>query len=130
MHDIWVTVLGGIVVAVITVGGSVLTNRTAKRTAESTARITASGEVTSARIAAEEGAFERARDGYEAAIQRRDTEIAELEADLTRVKRELAEMKLREADLVADISWCTTQLEAANIRPLPRRNRPDPPQTP
>lgn len=83
------TVIGAIVVAVITTIGGILTARASRRAAQRSAEVTVAGQIESSRIQAEQGAYERAREFYEGVIDRQKAEIAELVEDVHQLKSQL-----------------------------------------
>lgn len=87
----WLTEpLGYVIVAAITVGGAWLTTRATTRSANRTTTQTVAGQIESARMQAEQGAFERAKEFYEGVIDRQDAEIKELESEVTGLKARVA----------------------------------------
>jgi hypothetical protein len=95
-----------IIVAVVTVGGSWLTNRAANRSSKSQADANLRGSIETARVAAEEGAYQRAKSFYEGVIDRQDREIAGLEQDAERLRG-------RVSDLEGQVGALTAELETA-----------------
>lgn len=95
-----------VVVAIITVGGSIVTNKQARKTADSTAITTVQGSIETSRIAAEEQAYQRAKSFYEGVIDRQDREISELESDAER-------LRARVSDLESQVGTLTAELETA-----------------
>lgn len=100
-----------IVVALITVGGSVITNRQAKKTADSTAITTVQGSIETSRIAAEEQAYQRAKSFYEGVIDRQDREIAGLEADAERLRGRVSELEKKVETLTAELGTAEAALK-------------------
>lgn len=116
------TVLGTIVVAVVTVGGSWLVARTSARSTQRSAEKAVAGQIESSRLQAEENAFNRAKGYYEGVIERQDSEIEELRADATNDRREIADQRTEVTRLHAELARCKNACRA-----LARAtNRPEP----
>jgi len=82
--------LGAIIVALLTVIGSLVVARTSAKSAQRSGEKAIAGQIESSRIQAEQGAFDRAKSYYEAALDRQLTEISNLEEDIARQKDEIA----------------------------------------
>lgn len=104
----WLTEpLGLVVVAAITVAGSWLTTRATTRSANRTTTQTVAGQIESARMQAEQGAFERAKEFYEGVIERQDREHEEDQAEIR---------GLKERDLKREAEINVLRAELANCR--------------
>lgn len=90
-------------VAIITVTGSWLTQRQAKKSAAETTRTTMQAQLESSRMATEEGAFARAKSYYEGVIDRQAQEVRELEGDVTRLKARVATLEVELATAQATL---------------------------
>lgn len=108
--------LGLVLVGLITVVGTWLTNRAANRSTRHVTEQTVAAQVESSRVVAEEQAFQRAKGFYEGVIDRQDREIKGLEEDVERLKGQIAAMDRELSKARIDLSVCKRTL---------RRIRPD-----
>lgn len=115
MNTGWLTEpIGLVLVAVITVGGTWLTNRAANRTTHHVTRETVAAQVDASRIQAEQNAFERAEATLGRTIDRQEREIKDLETDVADLKRQNAEQRNQIEDLQVDLR--DTRVELARTR--------------
>jgi predicted RNase H-like nuclease (RuvC/YqgF family) len=104
-----------ILVALVTVGGSYLTNRAANKSSRSQNETTLRGMVESARSSAEEQSYQRAKSFYEGVIERQDHEIAELERDVVRLKNGLATCGAKVDALTAELAVAKRTLRLRDL---------------
>lgn len=91
--DPWQATIGLIVVAIITVGGSIATTKIASRNTTAVTTEQVDGQIKSAQTEAEKDAFTRAAKIYQEAIDEQQQQIASLRSDLSSTRQELSAAK-------------------------------------